>query len=76
MNTKNTGIIYSLEDRPPFLKALLGGIQHVLASFVGVLIEHVSQLAEPRIELPKIKEISRKKYYSNKIKFCNWVILG
>ena len=37
MNTKNTGIIYSLEDRPPFLKALLGGIQHVLASFVGVI---------------------------------------
>ena len=36
------------------------------------MIEHVSQLAEPRIELLKIKEISRKKYYSNKIKFCNW----
>ena len=37
MITKNTGIIYSLEDRPPFLKALCGGIQHVLASFVGVI---------------------------------------
>ena len=37
VSSKNTGIIYSLEDRPPFLKALCGGIQHVLASFVGVI---------------------------------------
>ncbi len=37
MNGKNTGIIYSLEDKPPFFKALLGAIQHVLASFVGVI---------------------------------------
>ena len=38
MNTKNTGIIYSLEDRPPFLKALkLEEYSKLLASFVAVI---------------------------------------
>ena len=30
-------MIYTLEDKPPFCLALVGAIQHVLASFVGVI---------------------------------------
>ena len=30
-------VIYKLEDKPPIDKAFLGAIQHVLASFVGVI---------------------------------------
>lgn len=30
-------LLYGLHDRPTFLKAFLGAIQHVLASFVGVI---------------------------------------
>lgn len=37
MNEKNSDIIYALEDKPPFGQALIGGVQHVLASFVGVI---------------------------------------
>ena len=34
---KSNDIVYSLNDKPPVGKALIGGIQHVLASFVGVI---------------------------------------
>ncbi|WP_242678567.1 nucleobase:cation symporter-2 family protein [Psychrobacter pygoscelis] len=30
-------LLYGLHDRPNFMKALLGAVQHVLASFVGVI---------------------------------------
>ena len=33
----NSELIYALEDRPPPLKSLFAGIQHLLASFVGIV---------------------------------------
>ena len=33
----NSELIYALEDRPPPLKALFAGVQHLLASFVGIV---------------------------------------
>ncbi len=32
-----TELIYRLEDRPPFLESLFAAIQHLLASFVGIV---------------------------------------
>ena len=34
---KKHSLVFALEDRPPFVQSLLGAIQHVLASFVGVI---------------------------------------
>ena len=31
------GLIYALEDRPPFVEATFAAVQHVLASFVGII---------------------------------------
>ena len=33
----NSELIYTLEDRPPPLKSLFAGVQHLLASFVGIV---------------------------------------
>ena len=33
----NSELIYALEDRPPPLKSLFAGVQHLLASFVGIV---------------------------------------
>ena len=33
----NAELIYALEDRPPPLKSLFAGVQHLLASFVGIV---------------------------------------
>ncbi len=37
MRVNEQGLIYGLEDRPPFGMALLAGFQHLLAIFVGII---------------------------------------
>lgn len=32
-----SGLIYELEDKPPFVEATFAAVQHVLASFVGII---------------------------------------
>jgi xanthine permease XanP len=34
---ENKSVVYGLEARPPFFTSLVGAIQHVLASFIGVI---------------------------------------
>ena len=33
----STDLIYGVDDRPPIGSAIFGGLQHVLASFVGII---------------------------------------
>lgn len=34
---KNADILYGLNDRPPFMQSLTAALQHVLASFIGII---------------------------------------
>jgi xanthine permease XanP len=35
--TSNSELIYALDDRPPFVQSFFAALQHVLASFVGII---------------------------------------
>lgn len=34
---ENEGVLYKLEDRPPFYETVVLSIQHMLAMFVGII---------------------------------------
>ena len=34
---KNTGLVYGIEDKPPFFESLFAALQHLLAIFVGII---------------------------------------
>ena len=36
-SVKQSELVYELEDKPPFFESLLAAIQHLLASFVGII---------------------------------------
>jgi len=35
--TRNVGLVYGIEDKPPFFEALFAALQHLLAIFVGII---------------------------------------
>ena len=37
ISARNSGLIYGIEDKPPFFEALFAAIQHLLAIFVGII---------------------------------------
>lgn len=37
LGRSDTGLIYGIEDRPPFFEALFAAVQHLLAVFVGII---------------------------------------
>lgn len=37
LTKKNTGLIYGIEDKPPFFESLFAAFQHLLAIFVGII---------------------------------------
>ena len=37
MTSRGLGLVYGIEDRPPFFEALFAALQHLLAIFVGVI---------------------------------------
>ena len=37
LSKKDTGLIYGIEDKPPFFESLFAAVQHLLAIFVGII---------------------------------------
>jgi len=37
ITSRNTGLVYGIEDKPPFGEALFAALQHLLAIFVGII---------------------------------------
>ena len=37
LSMKDTGLVYGIEDKPPFFDALFAALQHLLAIFVGII---------------------------------------
>ena len=37
LGKKDTGLIYGIEDKPPFFESLFAAVQHLLAIFVGII---------------------------------------
>jgi len=37
LSARNTGLVYGIEDKPPFFEALFAALQHLLAIFVGII---------------------------------------
>ena len=37
LSSKSTGLVYGIEERPPFFASLFAAIQHLLAIFVGII---------------------------------------
>ena len=50
-----TGLVYGIEDKPPFMAALLAALQHLLAIFVAIITPPLLIAAGLHIEDPKIK---------------------
>ena len=50
-----TGLVYGIEDKPPFMAALLAALQHLLAIFVAIITPPLLIAGGLHIEDPKIK---------------------
>ena len=37
LSSKSTGLVYGIEERPPFFASLFAAVQHLLAIFVGII---------------------------------------
>lgn len=52
---KGTGLVYGIEDRPPFMASLMAALQHLLAIFVAIVTPPLLIAGGLQIEDPKVK---------------------
>lgn len=52
---KGAGLVYGIEDRPPFMASLMAALQHLLAIFVAIITPPLLIAGGLQIEDPKIK---------------------
>ena len=58
--SSHAGLIYELEDRPPPIKSFFAGLQHLLASFVGIVTPSliIGSMLELDAEIPYLISMS------------------